>query len=280
MKNIPAEPFFLDASPGKRFCLYHSPAGHPSETTAFLYIHPFAEEMNKSRRMAALQSKAFATMGFGVLQIDLYGCGDSEGDFGEATWEIWKKDIACARQWLIRQGYISIHFWGLRLGALLALDYAREKEGEDAVKFVLWQPVISGKSFLTQFLRLRLANKIMTDNQDNSLSVQALREILETGEPIEIAGYTLAPAIAAAIDNLKLSGLAVRNNGIYWFEIVAEAGRRLSPAGVSVLNAWNQAGIDPEVVLIPGLPFWATQEISECSDLLAATVRPFAGIHL
>ena len=52
--------------------------------------------MNKSRRMAALQARAFAEMGFGVLQIDLFGCGDSSGDFSDARWDIWKQDlIAC-----------------------------------------------------------------------------------------------------------------------------------------------------------------------------------------
>ncbi len=53
--------------------------------------------MNKSRRMAALQARAFAAMGFGVLQIDLFGCGDSSGDFSDARWDIWKQDLAIAR---------------------------------------------------------------------------------------------------------------------------------------------------------------------------------------
>jgi alpha/beta superfamily hydrolase len=42
-----------------------------------------AEELNKSRHVAAAQARAFAAAGYSVLQIDLYGCGDSSGDFGE-----------------------------------------------------------------------------------------------------------------------------------------------------------------------------------------------------
>lgn len=275
MENPPAEPFFLDASPGKRFCLYYPPAGDTSSNQAFIYLHPFAEEMNKSRRMAALQAKAFAVMGLGVLQIDLYGCGDSEGDFGEATWEIWKDDIAYASQWLIRKGFASIHFWGMRLGALLALDYAAsEKARTDPAKFVLWQPVVNGKSFLTQFLRLRLVNKLLSDDSDKVQNVH-LREELRAGKSLEIAGYTLSPAMATAIDELKLSQLVVGNSEIYWFEITPEAGRGLPPAGVAVVKAWNQSGVYPGVTLIPGLPFWATQEISECPALLAAPLKPF-----
>lgn len=281
MRNPPAAPFFLDALPGKRFCLYHPPAGDVLFDQAFVYLHPFAEEMNKSRRMAALQARAFAAAGVGVLQIDLYGCGDSEGDFGDATWAIWKGDIAHARQWLIQKGFASVHFWGLRLGALLALDYARDKEGEnDPAKFVLWQPVVNGKSFLTRFLRLKLVNEFMSEDADKVSNVQVLREKLGAGESLEIAGYTLSPAMADAIDALKLDQLAVRNHEIDWFEITSDPGRGLSPAGAAVVEVWNQSGVYPEVALMSGLPFWATQEISECPELLAATIKPFTGSRL
>ena len=93
-----AEPFFLESAPGRRFCLFHPPAG--ACRGAVLYVHPFAEEMNKSRRMAALQARALAAAGYGVLQIDLHGCGDSDGGFGEARWEQWHADLAAARAWL------------------------------------------------------------------------------------------------------------------------------------------------------------------------------------
>ncbi len=280
MNNLPAEPFFLDASPGKRFCLYHPPVGNTSLNQALIYLHPFAEEMNKSRRMAVLQAKAFAAAGVGVLQIDLYGCGDSEGDFSDATWAIWKDDIAHAKRWLTQTGFASVHYWGLRLGALLALDYAaNEEEGIDPAKFVLWQPVVNGKSFLTQFLRLKLVSGLMADDAAKVSGVQVFREKLAAGEPLEIAGYMLSPAMAAAIDELKLSQLVVRNSEIYWFEITPDTGRGISPAGISVVEAWSRSGIYPEVTCIPGLPFWATQEISECPELLTATVKVFSGIQ-
>ncbi|MBK8384562.1 MAG: hypothetical protein IPL11_02315 [Candidatus Accumulibacter sp.] len=41
---------------------------------------------NKSWRIVPLQARALATAGYAVLQIDLMGCGDSSGDFGDATW--------------------------------------------------------------------------------------------------------------------------------------------------------------------------------------------------
>jgi exosortase A-associated hydrolase 2 len=89
--GAPFEPFFVAAARGERFCIFHPAAA--ALRGAIVYLHPFAEEMNKSRRMAALQSRLFAARGFAVLQIDLFGCGDSSGDFGEARWDIWKQDV-------------------------------------------------------------------------------------------------------------------------------------------------------------------------------------------
>jgi len=275
MSRPPADPFFLDTSRGKRFCLYHPPAKPSPKGDAILYIHPFAEEMNKSRRMAALQSRAFAAAGTGVLQLDLYGCGDSEGDFADADWKIWKQDISCARQWLLHQGFVSIHLWGLRLGALLALDYAREVS-QEFVQFILWQPVINGQAFLTQFLRLQLGNELISADDGVKSNVKWLREQLHAGNSREIAGYTLAPALAVTIDSLKINRLTTANQTVHWFEIIPQAGREQAPAGRGVIEEWQQAGVDVRLTLVPGLPFWATQEISECPELVIATTSLFS----
>ncbi len=108
--GAPAEPFFLEADGGRRFCLYHPPAG-PARS-ALLYVHPFAEEMNRARRMAALQARAFAATGHAVLQIDLAGCGDSSGDFGDARWERWQADLALAAAWLRERTDAPLRLWG------------------------------------------------------------------------------------------------------------------------------------------------------------------------
>ncbi|MTV55832.1 serine aminopeptidase domain-containing protein, partial [Pseudoduganella buxea] len=156
----PPLPFFLDGGADARFCVFHSPSHSPSPDDAcrgaIVYLHPFAEEMNKSRRMAALGAAALAADGYAVLQIDLHGCGDSAGDFGDATWESWLDDVARARRWLQRELGDRLTevpaLWGLRLGALLALDAAR-RAPEPPSALLLWQPVTSGAVLLTQFLR-------------------------------------------------------------------------------------------------------------------------------
>ena len=276
-ESLPAESFFLKTGSGERFCLYHGP--HPEKKCrgVLIYVHPFGDEMNKSRRMAAIQARALAAMGFGVLQMDLLGCGDSSGEFADARWNIWKQDLAIAMNWLENRVTAPVSLWGLRLGALLALDFARSSE--NAIdRIILWQPVTSGESFLTQFLRLRLANEMLSssDGTQKVSGTNAMRNALANGEILEVAGYELASDLAVAIDSLKAAELVVTKIPVHWFEIVAEPGRAITPAGAKVINVWKRNEVNLHLHLVPCLPFWATQEISECAELVSATTNIFA----
>lgn len=255
--------------------MYHAPHADKRRAGAFIYVHPFGDEMNKSRRMAALQARIFSAMGFGVLQMDLFGCGDSSGEFSEARWDIWKQDLAVAREWLEDRAPGPIGLWGLRLGALLALDFVGGTE-RAIDQVVLWQPVIGGASFLTRFLRLRLANEMLAGDTEKPAGTQAMRGALAAGETLEVAGYALTPDLAAAIDRLSAAELAPTTCPVHWLEIVPEAGRSIPPAAARVADAWAQCGTDLRIQAIPGPPFWATQEISECPGLVAATAGLFA----
>jgi exosortase A-associated hydrolase 2 len=266
-------PLFLHARTGhgQRFCLYHAPAG--TCRGAVLYVHPFGEEMNKARRMAALQARALARRGYGVLQIDLYGCGDSAGDFADARWDLWLADLALGADWLREQLDQPLTLWGLRLGALLALDFARTLPTPPQA-MLLWQPLLSGAQLLTQFLRLKMAAGMLNEGGhadsagDNSTA--ALRARLTAGETLEIAGYALAPALAQAIDGLDAARLAVTGCPVHWIEVAARADGQLPPAAMKVAQGWRAAGVDLAVTVVPGPAFWATQEISENTAVLEA----------
>lgn len=270
-----AEAFFLKTEPGQRFCMFHPPAG--ACRGALLYAPPFGEEMNKSRRMAALQARDLAARGFGVLLLDLYGCGDSSGDFGQARWEIWKQDLALGQQWLHERLGVPVSLWGLRLGALLALDYARTASAPVA-SLMLWQPVQSGATFLTQFLRLRIANDMLSDDKEKGGGTKALRDALRAGVALEVAGYELAPAMADAIEALDAAALSVATCPVHWFEAVPADGRPISPGAAKVTAAWEAAGAAPHVHLVTCPPFWAAQEVTECPALVASTSSVFAGV--
>ncbi len=265
-----AEPFFLNTGAGERFCIFHPPPSVDGCRGALVYIHPFAEEMNKSRRMAALQAKRFAHDGIAVLQIDLFGCGDSEGDFADARWEIWQKDVESAVDWLADRHPTPPGLWGLRLGALLALDVAARSD-RNLGDLLLWQPALNGESYMTQFLRTRVASAMLAGETGKSEGTQELRMRLRNGENIEIGGYELAPALAEAIDQLNAGECIVTGGLVHWLEVVPEAGRQMPPAGSKVASTWKNHGVDLHCVTVAGPAFWMSQEITDCPALLAAS---------
>ncbi|MGZ8243535.1 hydrolase 2, exosortase A system-associated [Methylomagnum sp.] len=266
---VDINPFFLPSPRGPLFCLSLAPANQPARG-GILYLHPFAEEMHKSRRMAALQARAFAGAGYAVLQPDLTGCGDSAGDFGDADWESWKDDARLAHAWLNQQGVASITLWGLRTGASLAAELARELTGID--RLVLCQPVVNGDAFLNQFLRIKLAGEMLSTGQAQS-GTKRLRAQLEAGDSVEVGGYRLSPALARALAGWKPAD-HVPPCPTHWFEI--GAGEALSPASQRVADAWLAAGTALTTRPVVGEPFWGTQEITECPALLAATLKECA----
>lgn len=268
-----AEPLFLRRGDGYRFCLFHAPAG--ACRAAVLYIHPFAEEMNKARRMGALQARALAADGVAVLQLDLHGCGDSSGDFGDARWDAWLDDIADAADWLRTHSGQPVALWGLRLGALLALE-AAARDARTA-RLLLWQPVLSGTAFLTQFLRLRVAGDMLGGEADGG-GTKALRAALAGGDSLEIAGYTLAPALAQALDGADAARLQP-SCPVHWIEVAPGAGREPGPATARLAARWREAGVDLHLQVVEGEPFWATQEIAECPALLQASLQALREHH-
>lgn len=269
---IRIEPFFLENSldTGHKplFCIYLAPAeGTPH--AGILYLHPFAEEMHKSRRMAALQARAFARAGYAVMQLDLTGCGDSGGDFGDATWDIWQNDVQRAHAWLAAQVPGPLMLWGLRLGASLAVAAAPELARIS--RLLLWQPVLNGDQFLTQFLRIRLASEMLSEGQAQS-GTKELRAKLDAGEPIEVGGYMLSPDMAHALGELKLADLRPPCP-VEWIEVGANASGDISPAGRRVVDTWQDAGIHVHTQSAQGEPFWATQEITECNAVIDVTLK-------
>jgi exosortase A-associated hydrolase 2 len=142
-------------------------------------------------------------------------------------------------------------------------------------RLILWQPVISGESFLTQFLRMRMASDMLAGKEEKASGTQGMRQAMSAGQSLEIAGYELAPPLAARIDSLNIGNLAVTNTPVHWFEVVSESTRPLPAAAARATAGWQQRGVDLHVHRVTGTAFWASQEITEAPALLSATTGVF-----
>lgn len=266
------------AGASQRYCRWLAPADAPARALV-VYVHPFAEEMNKARRMAALQARALAADGCAVLQFDLLGCGDSAGDWADASWAAWVDDVvqACAlardrhhQQW---PGVAApaLWLWGLRAGCLLASAAAPRVPGP--LNFLFWQPQGSGKQVLQQFLRLKQA--AMMQSAESQQIVGRLKADLAAGRSIEVAGYVLPPALALGLEAAALDAPAgVAPGHLRWLEATVREDRELLPASQAVLQRWRSAGWTAQAEAVQGPPFWSTVEIEECPALVQASRIP------
>lgn len=260
-------PFFLPTDDGHRFCIYH-PAGNHIELGVILYLHPFAEEMNKSRRMAALQARAMAVAGYCVLQIDLLGCGDSSGDFADATWRAWQEDVLLAYRWLRTQSQAPLTLWGLRAGCMLAASIAVDLP--EPANFIFWQPVVYGKQHWQQFMRLKIAGELGS-GQAKAVT-EKLRQQFAAGQPVEIAGYSVSPGLVAGLEAAELQPPSVQPGKVTWFELSMRDDATLAPVSQKCIEQWKASGFNIQAGAICGPGFWQTAEIEDAPELIAATL--------
>ena len=266
------EAFFLAGAEGGRFCLVTHPAG-PS-IGGLLYVPPFAEELNKTRRMAALAASAFAARGWTVCQLDLFGTGDSAGDFGDTTWAHWLADIDLAWAWMQENVPGPAALWSLRGGALLVSDWASGR-GVDC-PWLMWQPVTAGRQHLAQFLRLKSA-AAMLNAADAQRTTQELRKTLAAGATVEVAGYTLNPALVQGMEAAQLRLSAGRRSPLSVLEVTSQERSSLSPALTRFCSQLEADEVTCTTGVVAGPAFWQTVEVEVAPELVVASQTVLEG---
>jgi uncharacterized protein len=188
---IPVIPKFFGEGVQQLFGVYHPPEGRAREAGVLL-CNPGPQEYRHThwgfRKLAGMIAKE----GFHVLRFDYFATGDSAGDGTEGSLDQWISDITTAFRALRDTASVSqISVVGMRLGAALA---ARACAGGLAVEdLVLWEPVTSGKAYLTQLESAQATYlSLIRPPQDNRRG------------PHELLGYPMSPAMRDALSNINL----------------------------------------------------------------------------
>jgi len=268
-RSTKARAEFFEAAGRRLFALHIAPTG-PVRGSA-VYVPSFAEEMNRCRSHAAGQARALAAAGIHCMLIDLYGTGESDGDFVNVTWETWREDVAAAAAYVEQLCGHPPMLWGVRTGALLAAEAAVAMQQAEQ-RLLFWQPVLDGKVFLNQYLRLRIASQLVSDAERET--TERIRARLNSGEVLEIAGYPLTQALADGLASSRISSVTLTPSAkIGWIEIVAAADQTLALPSRRQIDAWTAAGatVVAEAVACPMI--WQLHERADAPELERATMR-------
>lgn len=267
---------FIAGPRGDLFTLYLPPDPGAPDRGDLIFIPPFAEEMNRSRAVVLAQARALRQAGMGVLVLDLYGTGDSDGGFADARWETWREDIRTAGAWLRARGRDRIGLWGLRLGGLLALDTLYD-DPQGFRQVVLWEPVVSGKAYMDQFLRIGVAEGI--ESGGRSITLDEMRLKLSRTEPVEVAGYVVSRILTHAIDRSDLLELAeTLRIPLIWIDFTPPSAER-SGLVEEARQACATNGARLDYVALRAAPFWAVLNATADPRLTAAAVEAVVSSH-
>lgn len=276
-------PLHLKAPSGKIFVTVYTPATQADHWV--LHFPAFAEEMNKSRPMISQMARKCNSANYTVLVPDLFGSGDSGGDFSDTTWGMWLADMHYLLQWAIEQGAEKITLWGLRVGCLLAANLWTSLDDNVRAKverLLFWQPVLNGEQFSTQFLRLRVAASMMSGEK---ITVGGLRKELQQEGRLEVAGYFLNAHLIEELDQQSLKHL-MPDPGLVvnWFEVASTKDKPINMGSHKLIDQWKNLGACAEGVVVKGEPFWTTQEVVLAPELIRSSMtcidRDLAGVSL
>lgn len=126
---------------------YHPPAFTRSDPeTAIVLCQSFGHEYMRAQRACWQVAEAAAARNAHVLRFDYPATGDSRGEPHKLCARDWLEAIGQAVVWLSeRSGLNEVRLMGLRLGALLAAQYAAI---HGSIRLVLWDPVVDGADFV------------------------------------------------------------------------------------------------------------------------------------
>ncbi len=266
------EPLFIDAEDRRLFAILHGASGGGAPTHTVVWFSPFAEEMNRSRRMATLLGERLAANGIALLVFDYSGTGDSGGEFADARWEDWIADGNAACRWARDRLGGRITAVGLRLGVHIAMQCAERDPGL-IERLVFWQPVATGKTFLTQFLRQRTVAALSAGREGES--TEQLFRMLEAGETVEVAGYELTGGMADKIGALRLGDTPPPKPPVHWMELSSTGA--LSPATSNIVDRWQETGARIHTTALEGPAFWSIQETTTAPALIETTAAALEG---
>ena len=198
MTQADIEPFFFGSSATRLFGCYHAPRPGAARDCGVVLCYPMGHEYIVSHRAYQKLAVRLSQAGFPVLRFDFFGCGDSAGDGDQDHLGQWLADIAVAIDEVRRRGrVVKVCLMGLRLGGSLAI-LAGAQRG-DVAGLVLWDPVISGKTYVEQLTQMHHETLQRANTPPSSALVKE--------RPTEILGFPLTDSLFA--DLIKLDLLAI-----------------------------------------------------------------------
>lgn len=201
--NLYEKAFFFQHEGKRLFGIFHTPLNKDNiqHKIGIVMCQPYLIEPLITQRLEVDMARSLAQRGIPVFRFHYRGCGDSEGDFKDATLSSQISDTLRAIEVFAEQACLdSIGLLGIRLGGMVAL---MATEMEKRIKYlVLCEPIIEPKSYFLELLRtIRLS---ALANQQKTISTEQMIENLMSSGSVDVLGYPLYKEIFNETEPLNL----------------------------------------------------------------------------
>ena len=178
---------FVRIGEHRLFVVEHRPV---NPRGALLVCAPFLEERLFCRRFLRHLAAQLAAAGWLVMRFDGYGEGDSEGELSNADLAMTLADIRALAKKMREQVEGPLVLMGVRWGA----NQAFSAQVEDVDALIAIEPLSSGEEYVQQLLRQNLTTQMVAWGEVRE-NREALLARAEAGEPVNVQGFEVGPAL-------------------------------------------------------------------------------------
>ena len=239
------EPLFFGRADTPLFGMLHRPAMTTERRGTVVLCPPFGQEYGRAHRALREMAHRLSAMGFCTLRFDYYGTGDSSGREEDGSPDRWLDDVDAA---LVEAreagGGGKICLVGLRLGGTLAALAGLRRDDID--RLVLWDPIVLGRSYLTELVRRHQA--VLAERPKP-------RGYRVTDPPTELLGAPITPPVLAFLESLDLLGL--ERPAAHRICVVSSDS---SPLSDRLAARLREQGAEVQLEHRPGLTVWLKED--------------------
>lgn len=228
--------------------------------TAVLLCPGLGRDASTAHRSLRRLADQLAAAGYPTLRFDYPGTGDSCEAGPAESWAAWQQSVGVAADWLrAHTGAQRLVLSGVRIGATLAALCAPARD--DVAGLVLLEPVLRGKSFVSQLsieARIRNPDARAGDGLELDelvLAAETLRLIAEAdlrlvkpnpGCAAAIFTQSRSPVLSACEQGWRGAGAQVAIEGLAGLEPLLRPSHLSAdepPADFTVLRSWLRATV-------------------------------------
>ena len=236
--------------------MLHLPAGGQAGTPA-IFCNAFGDERKSSCLAMVRLARRLAAEGTPVVRFDYWGCGDSPGDFVDATVSTRLGDISSAVRFALAQtGERVFRLLGLRLGAALAALAAEGLEG--CAGLALVAPVADAAAYLRGLSRRKLLRRMISAGRGPGAD--------EGREIVDLDGYAIRRSVLQELGGVGIKAGQVSFGGPV-LVVQVSFNERLKAETAAVRDAYASAGAKVDVRRLVLPPFWSRVDISDTTPL-------------